>query len=70
MTADAPPGTRLSPAERRALRIRAQVDTDKEAAAVAGISVYTMRWHLARARSRLGVSSTYRAIQAFAARGR
>lgn len=60
----APFGTALTPAERYALRVRDQVDTDAEAAERLGISIHTLRNHLANARSKLGVRSTRRAIRA------
>lgn len=56
------PGTQLTPAERRALEVRATTDTDAEAAAILGCSLHTLRSHLRNARSRLGVRSTQRAI--------
>jgi DNA-binding CsgD family transcriptional regulator len=62
-TLTAPLGSALTPAERRALEARGQVDTDAEAARALGISVHTLRAHLANARSRLGVRRTDRAIR-------
>lgn len=58
---EAPPP--LTTAERYAIRIRDQVDTDAEAAARLGISIHTLRKHLANVRSKLGVRSTSRAIR-------
>ena len=59
----APFGTRLTPAEQRALAARAEADSDTQAAALLGISVHTLRVQLANVRSRLGVHSTGSAIR-------
>lgn len=59
----APRGSALTAAERRALEVRAETDTDADAAELLGCSVHTLRAHLRNARSRLGVRSTHRAIR-------
>ena len=59
----APRGSQLTPAERRALAVRDETDTDAQAAEILGCSVHTLRSHLRNARSRLGVHSTDRAIR-------
>lgn len=56
-------GTDLTIAERRALEVRDETDTDADAAAILGCSIHTLRSHLRNARSRLGVRSTQRAIR-------
>ena len=60
---NAPYGSPLTTRELQALRARDNADTDEEAAQRLGISVHTMRCHLANARSRLGVRTTHRAIR-------
>lgn len=57
------PGSPLTPGELAALRAREAADTDAEAAAALGVSIWTLRAHLRNARSRLGVRSTGRAIR-------
>ena len=59
----APYGTALTTGERRALAVRAECDSDAEAADRLGISIHTLRSHLRNARSRLGVRSTARAAR-------
>lgn len=59
----APRGTSLTVGELRALRVRAECETDAEAATRLGVSIHTLRSHLRNARSRLGVRSTARALR-------
>lgn len=58
----APPGTPLTAAEERALRLMAVVASEAEAARDLGVSRHTVHAHLRNARSRLGVRTTRQAV--------
>lgn len=59
----APPGSKLTPAERRALEAVARCGTVKVAAAALGKRPKTIECQLATARARLGVTTTIEAYR-------